>query len=38
MDYEVTEVPEASYAVIRHTVRFEELQSVMEPSFAQVHE
>jgi AraC family transcriptional regulator len=37
MEYEVMEVPEARYAVIRRTVAFEELPQVMPGLMGQVH-
>jgi effector-binding domain-containing protein len=37
MDYEVTEVPPASYAVIRRTVAFEELPQVMPGLLEETH-
>jgi effector-binding domain-containing protein len=38
MEYEVTDVPPASYAVIRQTVAFSELPQVMPRLFALVHD
>ncbi len=38
MDYEVMEIPETTYAVIKRTVAFEELPQVMPGLMGQVHD